>query len=478
MKKRGMAILMTAAMAAGMLAGCGAGGDNAAAATSASTEAETTAAEAGTTNAEAAETGSGDPVYIDPDAANVTGELNFYTAFAGENGIDDLIADFNTYYPNVKVTANVYKNSPDGNLGLDTAMVNGNVDVLMSFGPSKTYKRWNSGMFMDLTDRLAKDNLDLVKEWGTDTYTADDGKIYVFPSGGLSIYVAINKDKWDEAGLGDIPTEWTYDEYLDACRKMTVKDGSGNVTQYGGSDFNQTDYWTYSVCQSKGKDAYYKEDGSADFDNPLFAKVLQREIDAEAEGIWYSKANYLADSTKSRDMFLNGTTASTIESILTRYIVAGDPQFKIYYAPYPVNEEGETNYMAGTIHNSFVAVSSNTKNPDAAYDFAKFVATYGNKYQYAAGHAGNWTGIQPDDILEVIFGSKEEAEKYIDTESFSRCVIASGEPSYEEKNLTGIDEIGSLVSEYTKYCLNGEMKVEDAMSEVQDLANTAISDAQ
>ena len=77
------------------------------------------------------------------------------------------------------------------------------------------------------------------------------------------------------------------------------------------------------------------------FDNPLWKTVLQREVDAEKRD-WYSKANYLADSTKSRDKFLNGEIASTIESILTRYITASDSTFKIGYAPYPVNEEGET----------------------------------------------------------------------------------------------------------------------------------------
>ena len=56
-------------------------------------------------------------------------------------------------------------------------------------------------------------------------------------------------------------------------------------------------------------------------------------MDAAAEGIWFSKANYLADSTKSRDMYLNGTNATTVESILTRYIAAADPSFKTAYAP-------------------------------------------------------------------------------------------------------------------------------------------------
>ena len=43
-----------------------------------------------------------------------------------------------------------------------------------------------------------------------------------------------NKDMFDEAGV-DYPTaEWTHEEYSNALEKLTVRDDSGNVTQWGG----------------------------------------------------------------------------------------------------------------------------------------------------------------------------------------------------------------------------------------------------
>ena len=169
----------------------------------------------------------GAPAYIDANAAEMTGEITFYTAFAGENGTDALIAEFNQYYPNVKVNFEVYKNSADGNVGLDTAIIAGDqVDVLLSFGVANTAERWTNGLLMDLTDRLAADGLDLVAEWGTDAYKYQD-RAYVFPSGGLSVYVAINLDKWEAAGLGELPVAWTWDEYLAACEKLTERDADG-----------------------------------------------------------------------------------------------------------------------------------------------------------------------------------------------------------------------------------------------------------
>ena len=85
--------------------------------------------------------------------------------------------------------------------------------------------------------------------------------------------------------------------------------------------------------------------------------------------------------------------------------------------------------MGGAIPNSFVGVAGNTQNPDAAYAFAKFCATYGNKYMYAAGHATTWTGVDPEEIVEVVFGSREEAEKRINVDTFISSVVATGEPA-------------------------------------------------
>ena len=471
--KKIIAVLLTLAMLLS-LAACGgdepAGKDKTPVA--APTEAPTDAPTEAPTQGEPAE-----PVYIAENASELTGEITFYTAFAGENGTQALIDEFNTYYPNVKVNFEVYKNSGDGNVGLDTAMMaGGQVDVILSFGVANTSERWENGLLMDMTDRLAADNLDLVTEWGTDAYTYND-KVYAFPSGGLSVYVAINMDKWEAAGLGELPSAWTWNEYLAACEKLTEKDASGNVTVHGGSDFNQIDYWTYAVRQAKGMNVFYNEEGLSDFDNPLFAEALQREVDAAADGIWYSKAVYQSDSTRSRNCFLEGTNATTIESILTRYITGVEHDFKIAYAPYPTFEEGQTNYVGGSMPNSFVAVAANTANPDAAYAFAKFAATYGNKYMFAAGHATTWTGVNADEIVECVFGSKEEAEKWIDTESFAKCVIANGEPAYSKDYIGAYAELQALVDEYTMYVLNGEMSVADAMAEMKTLGDEAINDA-
>lgn len=423
---------------------------------------------------------AGEPRYIDDNAAGMNGTVRLLTAFKGSLGTDDLIAAFNEYYPNVTVTYDVYTNNPDGNLSANTNIQAGATDVILSFGTHNTAFRWENGMLMDITDRLADDHLDLVKEWGTDAYKYNN-RVYCFPSGGLSIFVAINMDMWNAAGLGSIPETWTYDEYMDACRKMTKKDASGAVTVYGGTDFNQRDYWTYSMRQTKGVDAFYNAEGKADFASGLAETILQRELDAEAEGIWYPKINLIKDSVKSRDLLWSGKTATCVESIITRFVMDKENyphDFVLGYAPYPVNKEGETNYALGNMPNSFYCVTKNAQDPDAAYAFAKFASTMGGKYLYEAGHTTTWSGTDEAEIVELVFKSRENAEQYVDVDSYISNVLAVGQPAYYEENITAYSEIASLIDEYTDYILSGELSVKDGLLQLNEAANQVIEESE
>ncbi len=445
--------------------------ETAAAADTAEPAAEADAAEAAQNN--------GEPVYINENAAELTGEVRLLTAFTGPQGTDQLIEDFNSYYPNVTVTYETYVNDADGNLSANTYLQAGNCDVILSFDVRNASFRWQNGMFMDIADRLEADNLDLVKEWGTDVYKYNGG-VYGIPADTLSVFVAINMDMWNEAGLGDIPDYWTWDEYLDACRAMTKRDDAGNVTVYGGTNHNQKIYWTYALGQTKGVNTYYNEEGQADFLSGLSATILHRQLDAEEEGIWYPQINLITDSTKARDLLWTGDVASCIESIITRFVMETDDyphDFILGFAPWPVNEDGEINYMLGPMMEGFYSVTSNCQDADAAYAFAKFASTYGGKYMYKAGHAATWTGQDPDEIVDLVFGSREIAEQYVDVDSYIDYVVALNEPAYRDEEITAFAEITELVEEYTTYILSREMTVEDGLAELNQYANDAIAEA-
>jgi len=260
---------------------------------------------------------------------------------------------------------------------------------------------------------------------------------------------------------------------------MTKRDSGGKPVVFGGTDFNQRDYWTYSLRQTKGVDAFYNSQGKADFDNPLCEKILSRELDAEAKGIWYKKINLITNSMTSRDLLWKGTVASCVESIITRFVMntKNYPHtFKLGYAPYPINKQGETNYALGNMPNSFFCVTKDAKDVKAAYAFAKFASTIGSKYLFKAGHTSTWTGVKSDEIVDLVFGSRKTAEQFVDVDSYIANVLAIGAPAYHEENIVAYSKIASLVDEYTDYILSGSMTVKDGLAKLNKLANEAIEE--
>ena len=404
------------------------------------------------------------------------GELEFWVPFKGSQGMDDMIAEFNSIYPNIKINLNVFSNNTDGNASVNSAMVAGEVDVLASFGLHHTYKRWENAMFVDLTDKVAELGIDLIANWGSDAYTYD-GSVYTFPCGGLGHYVAINMTDWNEAGLGELPTEWTWDEYLAASAKMTK--GEGDTKVYGGADYSSIEYFTWPWYQVHGKDNLYTAEGKSNLTEPLIINALKREIKAEQEdGIWFPLVTFRADNIKAADAFQNHNVASIIVCNLVRYLNPETATWITGFAPYPVEEKGQTNYVSGIPIFSHVGISTECEQQEAAWAFTAFYATYGSKYLIKAGHASTWKGTDASGMIEMLFGSEENAAKVVDVESFKRCVVNYENPAYIDTVITAYDEVMAIAKEYCMYAHQGTMTVEDAMAEAAEKCNEAIADAQ
>ncbi|MBQ8080314.1 MAG: hypothetical protein IJ240_00275 [Clostridia bacterium] len=200
--------------------------------------------------------------------------------------------------------------------------------------------------------------------------------------------------------------------------------------------------------------------------------------------IWFPKATYRADNLQTQMLYCGQNqevhVASAINPNMPRFLAdqANYPtDYITAFAPYPVNEKGQTNYMSGVSPFSHSGICRGCQDMDAAWAFLKWYSTYGVKYLVAAGHQPNWIGTDPADAVSLLFGSEEEAAKIIDIDSFKRVVGVSTNPSYYEDVLTAYSDINSLVVEYSMYALNDTMDVDEALNTLTELANEAIADA-
>lgn len=413
---------------------------------------------------------------------NMSGTVRFWIPFKGEQGMDDMIADFNKTYPNIKVELTTYSNNSDGNLSTNAAVMSGEVDVLASFGLANTYLRWENGLFQDLTGLVAEDGISLVDNWGTDVYTYD-GTIYTLPCGGISYYVCINMDSWNAAGLGKLPTKWTWDEYVAASKAMTQVGTDGQIAVYGGSDLHSIESFTFPKYQVTGRDNYYDDaTGLSSFGDPLILNALKWELKAELEDkIWYPKSVYRADGTAGQDTFPTGKVASVVSNNMVRFLRDTEnysTDFITGFAPYPVEEAGQTNYMAGVSYFSHAGIATGSQDTAAATAFLKWYSTYGSKYLAFAGHQSSWKGTDTDNIVTMLFGSEAAASAIVDVDSFKRIVGTTTSPGFIDTVTTANSEVANILKGYGLSALNGETPPEEAMSTAQAEADAAIKDAQ
>lgn len=448
-------------------------------------ETATTPAEEPSTEAEApatepaAETTAKDPsdIYswiIEENPESISGTVRFWVPFKGTQGMDDMIAEFNETYPNVEVVLNTYNNNAEGNVAVNTAMMAGEIDVLHSFELYNAYARWENGLYMDLTDMVDEWGVDLVANWGNDTCKYED-RIYTLPAGGQSYYIAINMTEWENAGLGDIPTEWTWDEYIEASRAMTHDDVKG------GSSYQAINTVYNCMYQVYGKNAFYHEDGTSSADDPVILKALSH-IDAVAEGIWYPLTSYRYDGATTHGVYTSGGAASTVTCNMTRFLRDTETypvDFVTAFVPWPVEEAGQTNYMEGvsTFSHVGIATNCNEDNFDAVVAFLKWYSTYGCKYLAIAGHMPTWKGTDAAGMVDLVFGSEEEAAKLVDVESYKRVVCNFTGNNHVDTELTAYSQLNSLMQEYVMYAHSGEMTPEEALAELKTLSDEAIKDA-
>ncbi len=160
---------------------------------------------------------------------------------------DHIIPKFEEENPGIKVT---YEDAE----GADY------VDKLFTMAvageaPDAFFIWWSSGL-MEKGQLLQLDEY-FDKEYMADFFPGNiagqvlDGKLYGIPKYISTICLGYNKDILDEAGVSVPDGTWTWEQYLDACRKCTKRDADGKITQWG--TYIGHDYLAHYVWMNHGE---------------------------------------------------------------------------------------------------------------------------------------------------------------------------------------------------------------------------------
>lgn len=103
-----------------------------------------------------------------------------------------------------------------------------------------------------------------------------EGETFAFPYDLSTMLLMYNKNLFDEAGVPHPTGEWTWDQFVDACQKLTKDtDGDGNVDQWGWllPNFNG---WTLDVPLVTNKTQMFSPDGTkSTLDTPEAIETIQ-----------------------------------------------------------------------------------------------------------------------------------------------------------------------------------------------------------
>lgn len=273
---------------------------------------------------------------------------------------EEAIEAFNKEYPNIKIE-HVSVPGDDYSQKVNQ-MVAGNTapDVMVSY--ETDYPRFaKGGAIEDLEPYLEKsekidvdDFIPAVKELAEQT-----GGTYGLPWCYATELMFYNKDIFDKAGL-DYPTDsWTWDDYAEAAKKLTVTEGP-KTTQWGSDTLTFGGMW-YALAGQAG-DEVVKDNKLALNEGMTKALEFMNRLTNEDK----SSPKPAAGSNVS-DLFASGQAAMSMSGswMATTY---RDVDFN-----WDIQTLPKENQAYNSLHTGFYTISSNSKHKEEAWKFVEFM---------------------------------------------------------------------------------------------------------
>ena len=406
--------------------------------------------------------------------------VTFWAAWSLEAGMGDMIAEFEAAHPEVDIEYVKYSNNDEGNIAVDVALMAGDsIDMIINYGLKRLVPRSEKGLFEPLNAYAEKTGYDVYAENGDPTFFID-GQYFGLPVGGEASVVAINGYYLDKAGLELPSKDWTIEDYKAYAKAMTYVGEDGRTIYGDVSAHNLNTQWQTTARGALGTNYWYKEDGTANFDNENYKKALEFIIGMQNEGLSYPYTEYLSTGETNFNVFTTGKAAMDITgNSVIRTVVNAEtvPEgFKCYFAKTPAIP-GETNYLGGI--NPFDYLSMCAAIPEekkaACWTFMEWLATDGNAWMASVAHIPSWKEVSKETVVEKLLGNGAGKDR-IDIDSLMSVVLDYDAPICYDTNLTGYGQIYNLIGEYGEMAILGEMTAEEALEELQLEANDVLED--
>ncbi len=282
---------------------------------------------------------------------------------------NQIVADFHQAQPNITVKVEVSDWDSYWTKLKTLLSANTPPDVFAMDAP--LYLDYQSrGVLLNLQPYLDKNAgmLDGVYPQTLQAYKTPDG-MYGLPRDFQTVVLFYNKDMFDEAKVAYPTANWTYDDLRNASKSLTKVGTDGKTTQYG----FYADPWDMELIWSEAIWAYGGDVISPDHTKTLIGEPKARQAWQLFHDMMFVDKSWPDTTTAGEyggDPFLAGVAAMTT---IGHWAVPGyaETKFKWDVAPMPKGPAGQ----ATSVNSAGFVVGKASKNPDAAFEFLKYVVS-------------------------------------------------------------------------------------------------------
>jgi multiple sugar transport system substrate-binding protein len=316
-----------------------------------------------------------------PTSGTVSGTLTFFFGGAPDEvkTRQKVIDAFTAKFPKVTVKTKVAGSDPLQELL--TACVGGSCpDVMMAWEllyPALAKRN----VYLDLGPLIKADSAfsqQVVPDYSSvllNTFKFSDRQV-ALPEQFAGIFLYYNRKLFEQAGV-PVPsadwkdTAWNYDAFLSAAQKLTKRDASGKVTQWGFVDVWAPFLSAHVFAANNGVDWMSPaiNPKKTNIGDPRFVKGLQLYADL-INKYKVSPTSEQTGSVSTFDLFTSGKAAMALTGHWFYPAFSGAKDLDFEVAALPVGPDGKS--ARSDIGTTGLAIAASSPNQKAAWEFVKF----------------------------------------------------------------------------------------------------------
>jgi sorbitol/mannitol transport system substrate-binding protein len=340
-----------------------------------------------------------------------------------------------------------------------------------------------NGWLAPLDDFIAKDTAfdqaDILPPLAT-ALTGEDGKVYAEPFYGESSFLMYRKDVFEAKGL-TMPEKPTWQEVADFAAQLDgAMPGMKGIALRGQPGWGQIFAPLTTVVNTFGG-TWFAEDWTAQVNAPEFVEATKFYVDlvkahGEAGAPQAGFTECLNGMTQSQVAMWYDATSAAGSLDATGSPVAG----KMGYVAAPVNKTESS----GWLYTWAWGVQKASKRQENAWKFISWASS--KEYEELVGAQVGWPSVPAGKRTSTYENTEYQASAGPFYKATQEAITTANpeDPGLQKRPAPGIQfmgipefaDLGTQVSQFVSSAIAGQMTVEDALDQGQELATKLVSD--